>query len=614
MAQSSDVTVTDGSLDFSGGINSLKVTTIQSASNPNGLKRNELAFLTNATVRDGGILQRTGWQPRQITHDSTGLFQGGSIYNPDNANPYLIVSISGHIYRQDLEAPYATTELINQGPYTAKNPKFNPPAEPQAYFCQGENYLIIQAGDNATLPLFWDGAKLTRSIGINNTAVGPGTPGVNQLPAATAMDYFMGRIWYGQGRQVSAGDIVGGNSGTAANKFRDAILNVTENPLVVGGDGFTLPDNSGNSNVRAISHNANINAALGQGNLYIFTRGGVYQLQVPVTRANWIAATGSNAPLLTVIQINYGSVNDRSVVKVNGDLFYQSLEPQIRSLFASVRNFGQWGNIAISNNEQRVLQFEDRSLLRFVSGIYFDNRLLMSAVPVQRPQGVVSLGIIPLDFVPISSFGASLTPNWEGWYQGVPVLQLFVADFGGLERAFAMVVSQTDSSIQLWELTNSERFENGHQRVEWIIEFPAFTAGDEFEMKKLVAGECWLDKILGEVIFKMEYRPDGDACWHPWYEWKLCSLENTCQDITNPCPYPVKGYREGFRQTGQLPTPQIECQTSSGRPANVGYQFQPRLTIKGWCRVRGVLLYFEKVKRPLWANMFDFVRGLFGAP
>jgi len=48
-------TIVDGSLDFSGGVDSIKVTTIQSQQNPNGLGRNELAWLDNAGVRDGGI-------------------------------------------------------------------------------------------------------------------------------------------------------------------------------------------------------------------------------------------------------------------------------------------------------------------------------------------------------------------------------------------------------------------------------------------------------------------------------------------------------------------------------------------------------------------------------
>jgi len=40
-----------------------------------------------------------------------------------------------------------------------------------------------------------------------------------------------------------------------------------------------------------------------------------------------------------------------------------------------------------------------------------------------------------------------------------------------------------------------------------------------------------------------------------------------------------------------------------GRPGNVGYQMQPRLTVKGFCRVRGLLLHAEQVERKLYTNL-----------
>ena len=54
--------ITDGSIDFSGGINSDCVATVQSDRNPNGLARNQLAWLDNATVRGGAISPRSGYQ------------------------------------------------------------------------------------------------------------------------------------------------------------------------------------------------------------------------------------------------------------------------------------------------------------------------------------------------------------------------------------------------------------------------------------------------------------------------------------------------------------------------------------------------------------------------
>jgi hypothetical protein len=592
----STVTKIDGSVDWSGGINSLRVPTVQSDQNPNGLPRNCLSWGINCTVRGGGILPRCGWKLNGTISDGSALYQGGFLYEPDQGDPYFIVSIGGHIL---LFYPDFTVPPVDLSAFFSLT---NPATVPHAYFCQAEKFLIIQAGDLVTLPLFFDGTTLRRSIGITNPGVLPGTPAVNELPAATAMDYFMGRVWYAQGRNYSAGDIVGGQSGTLANKFRDSVLNVTENPLVLGGDGFTVPTQAGN--IRAIFHNANLNQPLGQGQLLIGTRKAIYAQDVPVTRADWIAADAANQPKQTVVQLVNGPVNDRSVVRVNGDVFFQTLEPSIASLFASVRDFGTWGNRSISGNEQRILAFNDRGLLSFASGTVFDNRLLQTALPKQLPQGVVHQALVPLDFLPINEFNTTLAPVWEGMSEGLNFLQIFSGDFGGRERAFGAVVSAA-GAIELWEITNSLRSDFnalGESRVTMVIETPAWTWGSFFELKKLVAAEFSFDKVFGEVLVNVEFRPDSDPCWRPYKQWKICTARNSAEDVVNPVSYPQTDYRESFKTGMTLPLPQQTCTAASGRPSNLGFQFQFRITVKGWARIRSMLFHAETVDKALWGG------------
>jgi hypothetical protein len=586
--------VVDGSFDFSGGVDSLKVTTLASQDVPNGLQRNQLAWLDNATVRDGGITQRHGWQPIGGMADGSKLYQGGFMYEPLDEFPYLIHAIGGVLYRQDM----ATAELTP----LSSNPSLTMPDNIEYfYFAQADQFLVIQCNDGVTLPLFWDGTTLVRSRGITGVAV-PGDPNCNQIPAAGPMDYYTGRIWYAQGRVVSAGDIYQGPSGTLAYNFRDAVLYVTENPLAIGGDGFVVAASDGN--VRAIKHSGNIDAALGQGRLFIFTRKAVYSLNVPVTRTDWINADGNNQPLMTVVQLVNGSVNDRSVVAVNGDLFYQSLEPGIRSLLQAIRYFQQWGNIQISANETRILQFNDRSLLYAASGIFFDNRLLQTALPFQTPVGVAHRALIPMDFVPINSFNKQKEPNWEGMHEGLNFLQLFTGDFGGRERAFASVYSSTHGGIELWEITSSDERENGDNRVTWIIETPAWTWTRELDLKKLVSAEFGVDRLRGTVDFKLDYRPDNQTDWLPWHRWQVCSARNSCEDAINPICYPLTEYGPCYISTMVMPVPPEQCaQCNTGRPANVGYQFQLRLTVKGWCRVRSIVLHAEMVDRQLYLGI-----------
>ena len=615
-SNSGEIYLPDGSFDFSNGVDSSLVTTVQSALNVNGLPRNGLAWLNNGTVRGGGITQRAGWQPVVKVTGAPFRWQYGYMYEPDNGNPYLVCQISGILFSVLLDPPYTVTDLTGGNALLQ-----NPPDSEMAWFVQGENYLVIQAGDyytpgaiipgktdaiGRTLPLFWDGTTLRRSLGITTTTPSGILPGINEIPAGTAMDYFGNRIWWSGGRSYAAGDILGGSSGTPANHYRDSILSVTENPLCFGGDGFTVPTNAGN--IRALAHSSNLNAALGQGQFFIFTRKTIFSLDVPTTRTDWINASASNMPLQTIVQLVNGAVGDKCVVPINGDLFYQSFDPSVRSLLTAVRNFGQWGNTPISQNELRALQSVDRGLMRFSSGIQFNNRLLMLTLPVVAADGinVVQQAILPLDFdivtnlvtespTNVSGTSAMIPPVWEGVQDGLQFLQLFEDDFGGLPRAFTAMIEGEDGSLNIWEMSTADRFQNGDIRVVWSPEFAAYTwatSGLEFRLKQLKGGELWIDEIFGTVDMDVYYRQDADPCWRHWFHDSVC-VKRDCRELANPCltAYPPEPFREGYRWTIAFPEPPGSCDSMGVRPSTIGYQFQVKIMLKGYCRIRGLLLY-----------------------
>ena len=616
----------DGSMDWSGGVDSVKTTSLQTELNPNGLARNELAWLNNATVRDGGITPRFGWSYLFDLHNETGKYQGGYLYNPiDDQPPYLVVCISGVLYWVDIISGIITN--ISDAAYSAGGvPHMMPTTSERIFFCQAEEFLVMQAGDYLTNPLIWFGTfsnQMYQSMGITGP-VAPGNGGVNQIPAAGPMDYYMGRLWYARGRQYGAGDIVGGPSGTAAygghiTNYRNSILEVTENPLCVEGFDFVVPSQAGN--IRALKHSANLNTQLGQGPLYIFTRKSVYSMEAPVNRTDWIGAGNEQAfdyttglaiptargqmPVQKVVQFVNGSVNDISVTAVNGDLFYQSLEPGIRSLITAVRTYEELGNTAISAPIERLLRYNDRELMRFSSGIYFENRLFQTQLPYLTDQGVASKAVAVLDFVPLSTNRERKVAIWEGMYEGVDILQLFSGDFGGRERAFAITRNSTDGRIQLWELTNGQREdfnEGGSSRVTSVIEFPAYNFQEQFKQKKLVSAELWFDKLIGTVDFQMHYRVDGDHCWNVWHIWQECNAKDSTEDVP-PMIYPIQEYCSSYRWSKTLPLPPSSCATAMRRPMNVGYQFQPRLVIKGSCRLRSLILKAEVVEDTMYDNM-----------
>lgn len=583
----------------------------------------QLVDVLNGNMRlTDNVTFPSGWCNRQFTIPAGTVLSGpatamdcsqisGWLFDPFSAtNGFITLTARqpapeppGFVVGQNLNFIFQAYRVVN-----VNNTTYGNFGTPRPYFVQGNEFLVIQAGDYSSLPLFWDGVFLRKSIGINNNAVTPGTPAVNELPAAGPMDYYMGRIWYAQRNLFSAGDISGGQSGTSLYGFRDSILDVTENPLVVGGDGFATPADEGP--ITALAHNANQDAALGQGKLFAFTGKGAHQLTVPVTRADWIAANSSNQPLLVPVILANGAASDRAVVSANEDLFYQSPQADIRTLKTAVRYSSQWGNLPISSNVNRVTQFSDQSLLNFATGIFFDNRMMQSALPVSTPHGVVHQALTVLDFESISSYGEALVPTWQGMYEGLDILQLFTGIFAGRERAFAITVSRVDFTIQLWEITKDDKFDNADSRIQMIAELPAFTWGNEFSLKQQVSAEIWIDRLFGEVTFLMEYRPDGESCWQKWHEWKVCAPRNSCENTApNPCTglsmaicYPLVPFGEGYRQTMTLPTPPKNCSSTSGRPAFVNFQCQPRLTIKGFCRVRGLLLHATPIERKLYGG------------
>ena len=593
-----EVFIADGSWDFSAGVNSDLVTTVRSELVPRGIPRNQLPWLQNGTTRGGTIAPRSG-QNELFKLINSGLWQGGYMYDPFlEGNPYLVCSISGRIYKALLDPPYTITDL------SAVFGIVNPATPDQAFFEEAEGILCIQAGDFftaavPTLPLFYRSATtgapeiLRRSNGLTGNVT---YPNINEIPAATSMVYYQGRLWYAQGRVYTAGDIVGNQtSGTAPYNFRDSVFKVTENPLAISGDGFTVPTQAGN--IRALKYVGQIDTTLGQGPLYIFTRKQVYSLQVPVSRAQWIAATNNNMPLQTVAQINNGSVGERNIIAENGDLYYQSFTPDIRSLVAASRFFGQPGNVGISRNVNRAIQFNDRSIMRFNSGMSFDNRGLNGILPKQTDRGVVTQGIVPLNFDNVTTLEERLPPVWEGMWEGLDVLQHFTGDFGGLPRAFSVAVSRQDSSIQVWEIVASARRDNNDARIDWYVEFPAFTwstAGDELELKELRGGELWIDRVSGTVNMDVFYRPDADPCWHPWFSTSFCAARNCAEDVNTPICYPISpNYRDGYAYPIVFPEPPLaKCAPlQPKRPTNIGFQHQVKVQSKGYFRIRGIILW-----------------------
>lgn len=441
-------------------------------------------------------------------------------------------------------------------------------------------------------------------------AIGTPLESLAELPVGTAMDYYMGRVWVagsperGNGREYLAGDIVGSpatpTSGTPQYGYRDSILHITENSYLSLGGTFLVPTQAGN--IIALSHSINLDTALGEGQLMPFTRKTIYSVNVVPQRAAWALLS---EPIQRVAQVNFGTTGHRSVVPVNGDLFYQSLDG-VRSFFQAIRYFQQWGNVPASSEQNRVVSQNDPDLLLHGSGVEFDNRLLQTCLPEQGVRGVIHKAIMPLDFNLLSSLSETSPPAWQGAWQGLNFLQLLSADFGGTPRCFSTAQSKLDASIELWEITKDDKFDTnqeGEVRIKWGFETACFDWGKPFVLKELETMEFWIDRVFGTVDFTLEFRPGQSSCWTLWNQWQVCAPKDACEipDTSVDCTYAQQPYSEQYRSMYAMPKPPTICNTNMNmnRPVNQDYSFQFRLTVKGFCRVRGFVIHaLERSKGP----------------
>lgn len=592
-------------LDFSGGVNSNVIPIRSSDGIPHGLLDNALAWANNAVVRGGGVSPRFGWVPvvrGPPLSSAGGKFQGGFFYTPDFGEPQLILAIAGQIYRVRTDTDFSVENISTSTGLTMDI------SSDQYFFAQAEKWLVIQDGTIVTNPLFFstndDGSVATMVqsrgfVGVNNP--------LNQIPPAGPMDYYQQRLWYAFGRFYAAGDIVfNKTSGTAGNDYRDSVLAVTENPVPSGGDAFVTPISSGN--IRWLRHAANLNSQLGETNLFIGTRNAIFACNAPITRDDWTAATLDLMPLQTVALLGAGAYSDRGATPINNDILFASTpNGDVRSLKTAILNFQQPGQIPISNNINRVLDFNDRSLLHLTSSVYHDTRFLQTVLPyrpAQRPDVVAFRGIASLDFNPLSSLQETLPPVWDGVWEGLAIMQLFQANIGGRDRCFAAVVDD-ESNFEIVELTTTEKFNQNATnpalpletvRTQWSFETARYAWGDTNLLKEIETFKFWIDRLTSTVEFRLEFRPDSYPCWLPWKVWKECAAKDCTELEINPCvgtgyPVPIEPFCELFKTTMTMPKPPTTCIPSSGRPANQAFTFQIRLTIKGWCRVIGIRGY-----------------------
>lgn len=404
---------------------------------------------------------------------------------------------------------------------------------------------------------------------------------VPELPAGRMGAYVLGHqcMSLTDGISFIYGDTVGGPSGSSTYNYRDAVLKTTENTFLSGGGAFRIP-NSGET-ISSMTSLAVLDAAYGQGPLQVGTPSTIFTCSVPTDRSTWVALTN---PILTETLIGKGPLGQNSTLLVNSDTLFRSNDG-LGSLIFGRREFTTWGNTPISTEVNRVVLYDDLSLLSYGSAVNFDNRVLMTCKPTNGNQGVYHQGAIVINLDPVSSLRGKAESVWEALWTGTNILQFVTANFSGTDRCFQFTVNFNNNKIQLVELlrtTSSTYYDNGTTRIPIVIETPCIFHPDERDkgtpIVRLVNGKLHFANVAGNVHVKVMFRPDFNPCWTTWREFDLCVTVDSA-DANSKFGY--------FDPIGLGEPPSADCESGNNRPVRSARFFQLRIELTGQCTLMG---------------------------
>jgi len=549
--------LSDGFLSLENGVDQGKA--------PNLIANNASAFAVNTTFRGGWPTPRPGFIKRALNFGGDDAleaafkslnFQTAAPYRADSGAAFGISMHGGRMFRVNI-ADFSVQEITIPG-----DP--NPAFVQRAWAIQAENFWLLQDGSSKVY--CYNGGSARRL-------------GANELPVGKQMVYYQGRVGVASGRQYMFGDIV---YGPPSLSDRGTILNVTENTFINQGGAFAVPMDAGE--ITGFKPIANLNTALGQGPLVVYTETGIFATVLPQDRTQWQTTTN---PIQTMIQLETGGIAQDLIVNVNEDQYYRT-EDGIQSLAYAVRNSGQPGNTPISNEVGVILSSDSSNFLQYGSSVNFDNRMLMTCSPaISQQHGVYHRGLIALDFDLITGMRDKLPPAWDGLWTGLNVLKIFRVRDQKTMRCFAYVLN-SDNEIEFWEITKSALADNdGEQdiRIQWSIETRSMDFGSKFDAKRLFAGDVFHDQMSGQVDFALQYRPDGYPCWVDWDTWTECAKVSLCAEDLVACEA-LPNFKPQYRPYHQLKQPLDSFDPILKKLYRVGYEMQFRYSITGRTRLK----------------------------
>ena len=453
---------------------------VRSGVSPQDLSVGQAAWSRNAVHRGGHVRSRPGFTERLDL--PSGRIQGFEFF--DVGSGQLIASIGGRVYRLAETSTWSHEDIT---PDTIGNS----PSRDKVWMIQADGRFLIQDGQSAAI--IYDGAFARRA----DLSLG-------EIPVGGPMAYDYGRVWLASGRILRAGDI---------KQFGDeSHLTFTETDYWLGGGYILMP-----SRVEAMSFIPLLDTETGSGPLVVAGAGWVRTIRADITdRSSWQELERFATRTLPI-----GTRAD--FVPVNQDLALRASDG-IRTIRTARGDLEGFGTTPLSDEVSQLTRRDTKRWLGASSGAYFDDRLFWTHSPYLDDGEVVHRGLIPLDFVPLSSMGQKAPPVYDGdWnFPGLSPVRIKAATLNGEERLFVLA-RRTDGSNVLVEVTidgGVDRTLSGGALVDseiaWDVDFRSYSFDSADLEKEIERAEVWLSGIRRSGVVTLYWRTQDSEDWNLW--------------------------------------------------------------------------------------------------
>lgn len=547
----------------------------------------------NVVCRGGLITPRPGYKAVDLIfatqHDydlfTYGRFQGAEEYQVGNKT-YHVVAVNGTIFIIDP----LTGQVGNISAETACMDEF----AKRLYFCQAEQYFIIQDGINT--PIILDGLAARLA---DHTA--------SEIPVGTIMKYGHGRIFVKTLKfSFLAGDIyMPNNPGT--------VLLFTETVYWNGGGAFCLPVDLGE--ITGMEFTQDFDTGTGAGPLVVFAEHGWHSYDVFKPRMYW-----QDQDIGKVQMRGSGNPSTAGIAVVHDDLMFMSWLGPCSYKLMKAENTQRRRFTRLWQEIGNVMKAETSWIMPFASAVLFNDRLLFTMVgekcwaksidnddvPDYRFRSIASLDLSPMSGM--SNMKDEVGAAWDGVWTGIKPTQLIAGLYENVNRCFAYTKDESNRNL-LYEIVTDRKYDCEDKKINCrlytgLLSFVAFEGAFrtaravQYMFKRLKVAKLWVDSFSGDVDIKLYCRPDSTT------EYGLISsMSISAPQMYAPAPEDV--ITTGYEQTrSYLQFPEFDRTITDivlNKALTCGFEFQFLLEWDGYMQLSR--LDFEANEHPALPNM-----------